>query len=69
MGKEDFLTTLPAARRVGIGPERLRQLERAGRISAIRTSSGLRLFRQADVERLAAERAAKRDKAGEPMKP
>jgi excisionase family DNA binding protein len=49
-----------AGRRLGISPGRLRDLTAAGRITALRTARGQRLYRLADVERLARERKAAR---------
>jgi len=56
----ELLTPQDAAAILGVGPQRVRQLEREGRLSATRTPAGWRLFRREDVERLAAERAQAR---------
>ena len=58
---EEFLLTTEAARVLGKSAETVRLYERVGRLYAIRTSSGVRLFRKADVLRLAETMAA--DKA------
>ncbi len=57
MDIHDLLSTADAARILGVVPATVRQLERNGRLPAIRTAGGIRLFRRADVERFARERA------------
>jgi hypothetical protein len=52
---QEWLSPAQAARLLGVTPERIRQLERAGRVTCVRTALG-RLLDPADVERLAAER-------------
>ena len=56
-----LMTSSDVARRLGVTPATVRLWERLGRIPATRTLSGTRLFVAADVERLAAERAAGRE--------
>lgn len=51
-----LLGTMDAAERLGCSTERVRQLEREGKLPAERMASGQRVFRAEDVERLAAER-------------
>lgn len=58
-----LLTTADAARALRLSAERVRQLERAGVLRAYRTVGGLRIYLASDVERLAAERAARRGRA------
>lgn len=58
MDAPEFLVTAEAAHILGLVPETVRGLERAGKIPAIRLGSGQRLFRRDDVERFAAEREA-----------
>jgi len=41
---------------LGLSTERVRQLERDGRLPAERTAGGVRIFREEDVERLRRER-------------
>ena len=53
---EDFLTTLDVARRLNKSPETVRVYERLGKLPAVKTKSGMRLFREADVERFERER-------------
>ena len=57
--QEELLGCTDAGRLLKVGPQRVRQLERTGRLSAMRTAGGWRLFRRDDVERLAAERELK----------
>lgn len=54
-----LLTTLEAARILKLSNTRVLQLERVGRLTAQRTSTGQRIFDRADVLRLARERAQK----------
>jgi len=53
---ETFMTTHDAAKRLDMSPQYLRKLEETGKISAMRTVGGYRIFNAEDVERLAAER-------------
>lgn len=52
MEKQFALTTGEAARALGIGVDRMRQLDASGEIQAIRTTYNMRLFRAEDVEAL-----------------
>jgi hypothetical protein len=54
------LLTGDAARRLGVSPERVRQLERAGVLVATKTVSGFRIYSAADVEKLRLQRAEAR---------
>lgn len=56
----DLLTTRDAARVFDVAPDTIRLWERIGKLPATRTESGLRVFSRADVERVAAERAERR---------
>jgi DNA-binding transcriptional MerR regulator len=58
MDDRDYLTTGPTARELKVSESRVRQLELAGRLPAIRTDSGVRLFRRKDVETLKRAREA-----------
>jgi len=58
-----LLNTNEAARRLGVSAEYVRQLERTGKLPAERTTSGYRIFREADVEKLATEREQRKAKA------
>jgi hypothetical protein len=51
-----FLGTVEVSLILRCSTEYVRQLERAGKLSAERTPSGRRIFRTVEVERLAAER-------------
>ena len=53
-----FLTVGDAARIIGVVPATIRLWERQGKLPAQRTASGIRLFSQADVEHLAAQRSS-----------
>jgi DNA-binding transcriptional MerR regulator len=52
-----FLGTTDAALRLGCSTERVRQLERAGKLPAQKLPSGQRLFLSEDVEKLTEERS------------
>jgi DNA-binding transcriptional MerR regulator len=55
---EFLLSVADASRVLGVTPATIRLLARRGILRiATRTQSGIRLFRRADVERLAARRA------------
>jgi excisionase family DNA binding protein len=54
----DLLTPSDAARVLGLSPDSVRVLSDSGRLPALRTVSGRRLFRRGDVDRLASDRAA-----------
>ena len=54
---DDLMTPSDAARVLGLSADSVRVLSDSGRLPAMRTVSGRRLFRRADVDRLAAERA------------
>jgi excisionase family DNA binding protein len=57
---DDLLTPADAARILGVVPATVRQLAITGRLPALRTASGMRLFQRQDVERLAHDRATHR---------
>jgi len=54
----DNLTTSSAARELGVAEGTVRLMERRGVLPAVRLSSGMRIFRRVDVERVAAQRKA-----------
>lgn len=54
------ITTSVVARLLGVSESGVRLLERSGRLPATKTSTGIRIFAKADVERYAAQRAAER---------
>jgi excisionase family DNA binding protein len=49
---EEWLTISTAARILGVAESTVRQMERRGRLPAIRTETGVRLFRRGDCERI-----------------
>jgi len=62
---DPLLTTLDAARILGLSTDAVRQLARAGKLLADEeTPTGQRLFRKSTVEKLATERAANPPKPG-----
>jgi DNA-binding transcriptional MerR regulator len=55
---KDLMTAVDAARILSLSSDMVRLLAREGRLkAALQTVRGIRLFRRADVERLASERA------------
>jgi excisionase family DNA binding protein len=57
---ESLLSVADASRILGVTPQTVRQMARQGTLPiATRTEGGIRLFRRADVEQLAAERATR----------
>jgi|Tabmets5t2r1_1033131.scaffolds.fasta_scaffold79062_2 excisionase family DNA binding protein len=60
---EEFLTTRDVSRLLDVSTEWVRALERQGRLPALKTRSGQRLFKAADVEHFAQERADKQEVA------
>jgi excisionase family DNA binding protein len=56
----DLLTVGDAAAILGLSPDMVRVLHRQGRLAALRTPRGNRLFKRKDVERLALERSRSR---------
>jgi excisionase family DNA binding protein len=56
----DPVLTNEAAVILGVSAETVRFWERTGRLPAVKTSGGVRLFNRCDIERLASEREAKR---------
>lgn len=58
----ELLTTKDAAGLLGLGVERIRQLEKAGQLPAIITARGQRIFLRETVEHFASSR--ERERAG-----
>ena len=56
---EVLLTPSDAGRILGLTPEAVRALNNRGRLPALKTLTGRRLFRRSDVEQLAAQRASR----------
>jgi len=48
----EYLSTGEAAELLGVHPDTLRRWERAGRVKAVRTPTGQRRFKRADIEAL-----------------
>lgn len=51
--EREYLLTNDAARVLGVAPQTVRMWERSGRLHAVRTGGGVRLFTRADVTALA----------------
>ncbi len=62
---DEMLMTADAARVLDVTPAMIRLLERQGKLKAVRTMSGVRLFPRAEVMRVRAERDARAHAAGE----
>ena len=60
-----YLTTSRAARVLNKSESTVRAWARSGELPFTLTESGVRLFKPEDVERVAAERQARRDTRGE----
>jgi DNA-binding transcriptional MerR regulator len=58
--KDAPLTTLDAAKLADVSPETIRAWERLGRLPAVRTSSGQRIFTKPNVLKAVAERAERK---------
>lgn len=59
----ELLTPADAARILDVVPATVRRLALKGRLPALRTASGMRLFHREDVERLRDARASQRQMA------
>lgn len=53
---EELLTTGGTAKRLALSTDRVRQLEREGKLPAQKTQNGQRLFRTSDIDRYAREK-------------
>jgi DNA-binding transcriptional MerR regulator len=60
MDEATHLTTSSVARVLGVAECTVRLMERRGELPCTRTASGVRLFDRAVIERIAAERLARR---------
>jgi DNA-binding transcriptional MerR regulator len=60
-----FLMVSEAARVLKVAGQTVRDLERRGVLTAIRTPTGVRLFSSEDIQRLASEREAKKQASQE----
>jgi len=61
-----LLTPAEFARRIGVTPDTVRHWERTGKVRALKTESGRRLFREVDVRRLEAKRDQRRTRPAPP---
>jgi excisionase family DNA binding protein len=59
-GPDDLMTAMDAGRILGVSVDMVRVLARNGGLPFTATVSGVRLFRRADVDALARERAARK---------
>jgi excisionase family DNA binding protein len=59
---DDLLTVGDASRVLDLTPRYIQDLADKGRLPVLRTARGLRLFKRADVEQLAAERTARAER-------
>lgn len=57
MASRDLVFTSEAARLLEVSPETVRLWERAGKLTALRVSGGVRLFERSEIEKVARERA------------
>ncbi len=60
--EDEFMLTADVSRETGAAAATVIWWERSGKLKALRTASGVRLFRRADVDKLVAERSASRSK-------
>ena len=56
-GPDDLMTAVDAARILGLSVDMVRRLAKDGRLPFLSTIRGVRLFRRANVEKLADQRA------------
>jgi excisionase family DNA binding protein len=54
-----FLTTSKAAIALAVSEATVKAMEKRGELPAVRTSSGVRLFRKSDIEQAVVDRAAR----------
>jgi DNA-binding transcriptional MerR regulator len=62
--EESFVTVCEAARILNRSAESVRAYERKGILPAVKTSRGMRLFREGDVRELAVKQSAKERAVG-----
>lgn len=58
----ELLIASEAAKLLNCTAANIRALERSGKLPALRTESGVRIFKREDVNRLASERAQQKSK-------
>jgi predicted site-specific integrase-resolvase len=56
----DFLTTSPAARELEVSPQTVIQWHRQGKLKAIMTTNGVRLFLRSEIDRVKREREGRK---------
>ena len=61
-GPDDLMTAIDAARILGLSVDMVRRLAKDGRLPFMSTIRGVRLFRRANVEELAYQRANRGDR-------
>ncbi|MBX7135067.1 MAG: helix-turn-helix domain-containing protein [Fimbriimonadaceae bacterium] len=61
---DQLLGVADAARILGVVPATVRQMERDGRLKAQKTLGGVRVFQQAEVERVAQDRRGQVEQGG-----
>ena len=57
---DQILTSAEVGKRLNLSSERVRQLERAGQLPAVRTTNGIRLFTASAVEEFQQRRESKK---------
>jgi excisionase family DNA binding protein len=68
LGRSAWLTTSHVARRLGVSDRTIALWAASGKLPHTTTTSGMRLFRARDVERLAHERLQARVRAERPQR-
>jgi DNA-binding transcriptional MerR regulator len=63
MTETEFYLASEVARLAGCSAQNIRELERRGKIKALKTEGGVRLFAGADVRKLVAEREREKRRA------
>ena len=67
-GPDDLMTAIDAARILGLSVDMVRRLAKDGRLPFMSTIRGVRLFRRANVEELAYQRANRGDRRDDSIK-
>jgi excisionase family DNA binding protein len=57
--KSEFFLASEAARELNVSATTVREMERRGKLPAVRTPSGVRIFAGGDIRRLKAQRSEK----------
>jgi excisionase family DNA binding protein len=61
---DDLLTVIDVARILKVSGDSVRIYERQGRLPALKTLGGIRIFKRSDVERFSTNRALRRIEEG-----